>query len=36
LPAGLPSLEGIMLPAFGKLSPTLVELSASGVGRGVV
>ncbi len=36
LPAGLPSLEGIMLPAFGKLSPTLVELSASGVSRGVV
>jgi NADH-quinone oxidoreductase subunit G len=36
VPAGLPTLEGLMLPAFGKLSPTLVELSASGVSRGVV
>jgi NADH-quinone oxidoreductase subunit G len=36
VPAGLPPLEGLMLPAFGKLSPTLVELSASGAARGVV
>jgi NADH-quinone oxidoreductase subunit G len=36
LPAGLPPVEGMVLPAFGKLSPILTELSASGAARGAV
>jgi NADH-quinone oxidoreductase subunit G len=36
LPARLPPVEGIVLPAFGKLSPILTELSASGAARGAV
>jgi NADH-quinone oxidoreductase subunit G len=36
LPARLPPVEGIVLPAFGKLSPILTELSAGGAARGAV
>jgi NADH-quinone oxidoreductase subunit G len=34
LPAGLPPLEGLVLPTYGKLPPCRAELSVSGAARG--